>query len=41
MDTKVTERPLAMWVEVPTADGGSRLEMRWTTTVPALATHAA
>ena len=43
MDSKMTERPAqphATWVEVPTADGGSRLEMRWTT-VPALATHAA
>ena len=41
MDSKMTERPQAMWVEVPTADGSSRLEMRWTTTVPAHASHAA
>jgi hypothetical protein len=41
MDSKVTGQPHAVWVEVPTADGGTRLEMRWTTDAPAVATHAA
>ena len=30
-DYLMTERPQLSWVEVPTADGGSRLEMRWDT----------
>ena len=29
MDSTMTNRPQLTWVEVPTADGGSRLEMRW------------
>ena len=41
MDMEMTDRPHATWVEVPAADGGSRLEMRWTTTVAAIASHAA
>ena len=43
MDSTMTNRPQLTWVEIPTADGGSRLEMRWDT--PALeavaTTHAA
>ncbi|MET1133723.1 MAG: hypothetical protein ABWX60_09905 [Aeromicrobium sp.] len=43
MDSTMTNRPQLTWVEIPAADGGSRLEMRWD--VPALevgaTTHAA
>ena len=31
MDSTMTNRPQLTWVEIPTADGGSRLEMRWDT----------
>ena len=29
MDSQMTERPTLHWVEVPSSDGGTRLEMRW------------
>ena len=43
MDSTMTNRPQLTWVEIPTADGGSRLEMRWdTSSLEAVATtHAA
>jgi hypothetical protein len=45
MDSQMTERPQARWVEVPTSDGGTRLEMRWArppaTATAAHAAHAA
>ena len=34
MDSTMTNRPQLTWVEIRTAAGGSRLEMRWHT--PAL-----
>ena len=43
-DSPMTNRPQLTWVEVPCADGGSRLEMRWDTPRHedgAAATHAA
>ena len=44
MDSQMTERPVIHWVEVPTIDGGTHLEMRWVTDSPLVAhagTHAA
>ena len=38
MDSAMTNRPQLSWVEIPTADGGSRLEMRWD--VPAVEADA-
>jgi len=38
MDSTMTNRPQLSWVEIPTTDGGSRLEMRWDT--PALEANA-
>ncbi len=43
MDSTMTEPPSLTWVEIPTADGGSRLEMRWDAPGPraGATTHAA
>ena len=40
MDSQMTDRPQAHWVEVPSVDG-SRLEMRWTWSPAAAVPHAA
>ena len=43
MDSQMTERPTLHWVEVPSSDGGTHLEMRWLASPEAVhtASHAA
>ena len=41
MDSQMTDRPQAHWVEVPSPAGGTHLELRWTSSPTASAAHAA
>ena len=41
MDSPMTDRPQAHWVEVPSPAGGTHLEMRWTSSTTLSAAHAA